>query len=599
MRLLLLIMTGIGFTMGLLCGLLLHLPADGLPANADRSSPLDASLHDNDNSFRSRRSFGDDPTGAAALLAEESASASAAKQRLEKLQFAQSLGQNSPQGSFLESGSVNRPSFQSRPNPQIDSNPFVSVGGGANNNRGPQSRPATSGLSSGQGGLGRAEPSGGRTVKNEEEKKDEEDQERGKATKDNNKKKQEQQEKNAYYENAGPSLPAAAKPVKSFTLRLKNTGGKFVVDSAVTRQGDEDTQAAGAPKVAARDGKRKAGQTDTEIQAHDDTKVDSSLGKFNRTSALDDIVSGVVWSKNLDDSCPQGFEPKEVASWRRKALGMQVVGMEEGCGRMQNRLVTFKDGSQACARYRLNTDQIQGEVYSYYLARLLNITNLAPAVLLPVDTLSPQWRTVHLEMSMAQWADGRLVVLTRWLHDLAPSYIPQELREDNRKLHPTLGILGRKSLPELCDLLQWSDLIVFDYLTANLDRLVNNMFNRQWNAEMMSNPAHNLERTKGGSLIFLDNESGLFHGYRLLEKYHGYHESLLNSLCVFRESTAKAVKVLHKSKSVAEELHKLFREGEIHHRHLPSIPEKNASVLQDRLAKVYDQIVKCEALYAR
>ena len=385
-----------------------------------------------------------------------------------------------------------------------------------------------------------------------------------------------------------------------------------MVDSAVRRHEDEDSavlEVKPAPAVGT-----AAGRADTETQTRGEKKDEaskvhpfsssssssSSSGTVNETSSLGDIVSaGVTWSRRLEDSCPPGFGANEVSSWRRKAAGMQVVGLEEGCGRMQNRLVTFKDGSRACARYRLNTDQIQGEVYSYYLARLLNLTNLAPAVLLPVDTLSPQWRSVHLEMSMAQWAAGRLVVLTRWLNDLAPSYIPPELREDDRKLHPTLGILGKKSLPELCDLLQWSDLIVFDYLTANLDRLVNNMFNRQWNAEMMNNPAHNLERTKGGSLVFLDNESGLFHGYRLLEKYHSYHESLLASLCVFRASTANAVKVLHKADSVGDELHKLFSEGEVHHRHLPSIPEKNVSVLKDRLAKVYDQIVKCEALYAR
>ena len=553
---LLLIMTGIGFTMGLLCGLLLHLPADGLPANADRST-IDAS---SDRSFRSRRSFSDDGAGLV--------DASAARQ-VEKPQPSPP-GQSSPGG---RSGSATGPSFQSPPNPEIGSNPFVS-GGGASDNRGPQSRP-TAGSSGRE--LGGAEPSS-RSVNDDREAKN-----RGEG-----------------YENA--ARPAAAKPIKSFTLRLKNTGEKFVVDSAVKRQEDEDTAYAAAPAAPAVAGRRTAGQTDSEIQTpgqRDDTKVDPSPGKLNKTPAVEDIVSGVLWSKTLDDSCPQGFEPEEVASWRRKAAGMQVVAMEEGCGRMQNRLVTFKDGSQACARYRLNTDQIQGEVYSYYLAQLLNITNLAPAVLLSVDTLSPQWRTVHLQMSMAQWADGRLVVLTRWLDGLAPSHIPPELREEDRKLHPTLGILGGKTVSELCDLLQWSDLIVFDYLTANLDRLVNNMFNRQWNAEMMSNPAHNLERTKDGSLVFLDNESGLFHGYRLLEKYHGYHESLLNSLCVFRESTAKAVKVLHKSKSVAEELHKLFSEGEIHHRHLPSIPEKNVSVLQDRLARVYDQIVKCEALYAR
>ncbi|KAK7107576.1 four-jointed box protein 1-like [Littorina saxatilis] len=550
MRLLLLIMTGIGFTLDLLCGLLLQLPADGLPANNNDNAISDAS-------YRSRRSFSDD-----------------------------SVVENSQPNSVHGAESARpagKQAFQPPTNPEIGSNPFVS-GVGAGHNGDPQS-----GSDNGQA-LSQAEPSG-QSVNGE----------RGGPA----------EKAGEGYEHKTPVPPTGqvpvTKPVTSFSLRLKNTGEKFVVDSAVKRQREEDTH---VDQPAPVEGAPAEGHSDPEIQTNThphqvdphNTKLTPSsktLQHHNKTSPLNDIVSGVLWSKHLDDSCPHsnGLEPKELASWRRKAAGMQVVGVEEGCGRMQNRLVTFKDGSKACARYRLNTDQIQGEVYSYYLARLLNITNLPPAVLLPVDTLSPQWRTVHLEMSMAQWADGRLVVLTRWLDNLNPSYIPQELREEDRKLHPTVDVLGKKNAQELCDLLQWSDLIVFDYLTANLDRLVNNMFNRQWNAEMMNNPAHNLERTKDGSLVFLDNESGLFHGYRLLEKYHSYHESLLNSVCVFRESTAKAVKVLHESKSVGEELHKLFTEGEVHHRHLPSIPEKNASVLKDRLARVYDQIVKCEKMY--
>lgn len=193
------------------------------------------------------------------------------------------------------------------------------------------------------------------------------------------------------------------------------------------------------------------------------------------------------------------------------------------------------------------------------------------------------------------------VCLYRWLPDLSPSHIPTELREDDRRLHPVVdgekGALGNKTHTELCDLLQWSDLIVFDYLTANLDRLVNNMFNRQWNAEMMNNPAHNLERTKGGGLVFLDNESGLFHGYRLLDKYRGYHDALLSSLCVFRRSTARAVKALYQSGDVGRRLEETLKEGEIHHKQLPSMPDKNVTQLKERLQKVYEQIVKCEALY--
>lgn len=312
---------------------------------------------------------------------------------------------------------------------------------------------------------------------------------------------------------------------------------------------------------------------------------------------MERLVNGVVWSTDVEDACPSGFHAREVASWRRKARDTQIVRVEEGCGRMQNRLVTFRDASKACARYRLNADQMQGEVYSHYLARLLNITNLPPAILLPVNTLSDQWRAVHLDVTMAQWADGRLVVLTQWLEGLTPAHIPQELRSDTRRLHPTRQVLAGKTGPELCELLQWSDLIVFDYLTANLDRLVNNMFNKQWNADMMNNPAHNLEKRQDGTLVFLDNESGLFHGYRLLDKYHDYHEALLASLCVFRERTARAVKALHRAGGVGQELHKLMAESEQHHRLLPPIPDNNARVLKVRLARVYDQIVKCEQLY--
>jgi four-jointed box protein 1 len=50
---------------------------------------------------------------------------------------------------------------------------------------------------------------------------------------------------------------------------------------------------------------------------------------------------------------------------------MKIVKMGDGCGRMQNRMLTFRDASKACARYRLNIDQMQGEIYSYYLKSVI------------------------------------------------------------------------------------------------------------------------------------------------------------------------------------------------------------------------------------
>nr|KAG5708933.1 hypothetical protein BaRGS_009342 [Batillaria attramentaria] len=568
-------MTGIGFTLGLLCGLLMQLPADGLPAsdNLNLNIISDASNHH----VRARRSAateGGDPGGSSDSAAQHEVSAN--------------NGESNPPHSLLSGGDlaggrVRKQAFQSPPNPVIAANPFVSGAQDRNNGGGETGRPEVADTVSGhvpaqaeRGGSGGEGPGDSHSESRSSGSS-------GQPGSGNQRGDPPQPLPHADGRDTQPGGEGQGQgqrrqePVTSFTLRLKKTGQKVVVDSAsqnVQTVPDDKAKAASA-------------------------SAGNSGASPGNSLPFDRIVTGVLWSPELEQSCPNGFNPRDVAAWRRKARGMQVVGVDEGCGRMQNRLVTFRDASKACARYRLNTDQIQGEVYSYYLARLLNVTNLPPAVMLPVDSLSDQWRAVHLDMSLAQWADGRLVVLTQWLDHLTPSHIPHELREDNRELHPTRDVLGRKTPEELCDLLQWSDLIVFDYLTANLDRLVNNMFNRQWNADMMNNPAHNLERTKDGSLVFLDNESGLFHGYRLLDKYHDYHESLLDSLCVFRERTVRAVKVLHRAGSVGEELQKLFVEGESHHRQLPSIPDKNVRVLKDRLGRVYDQIVKCEKLYGQ
>lgn len=316
-------------------------------------------------------------------------------------------------------------------------------------------------------------------------------------------------------------------------------------------------------------------------------------------SSISDIVNGILWSSELEQSCPKPFQLSEAEAWRRQVEELDIVKMEEGCGRMQNRLITFRDASRACARYRLNTDQIQGEIFSYYLARIFNVSNIPPTILARVDTLSPRWKTVHLQLSLAQWADAKLVVLTQHIGGLLPAHIPTEFREEGRRLEPTPTMLGSKSHSELCELVQWSDLLVFDYLTANLDRVINNMFNRQWNDQMMSSPAHNLEQQADGSLVFLDNESGLFHGYRLLEKYSSFHQSLLESLCVFRPSTAETIKRLYQSASVGEELHRLFASNEVLHKHLAVIPNKNLKILQHRIDDVYRQILRCEQRFSR
>jgi len=321
-----------------------------------------------------------------------------------------------------------------------------------------------------------------------------------------------------------------------------------------------------------------------------------------------EAVSGVFWTQAVEDLLPSGFDDQAAEQWRQFTRRKPVVRLEDGCGRMQNRLVTFENGTKSCCRYRQNYDQIQGEIFSFYLSRLLDLPNLPPSALGLVRPLDDQWNGVRSQLSLAQWAEERPVVFTQFLQHLEPAYIPAEFRgvgpTTGRQLHPPQVSSRSLQVPqqrhELLTLAQWSDLIVFDYLTANLDRMVNNLYNMQWNPQMMDSPAHNLARdTRTGLLVFLDNESGLLHGYRLLDKYEVYHKSLLDSLCVFRRSTVAALKSLQSKRDAGDRLRRLFDTHDAALTDfLPFLPDKSVKTLNHRIDRVLDQVQKCQSLYA-
>ncbi len=340
---------------------------------------------------------------------------------------------------------------------------------------------------------------------------------------------------------------------------------------------------------------RKRSSTDLRISLQASHAGDELKEQF---VTLSDIVQGVYWSPKMETFASTGFTDSQIKSWRKQVEEGRVWDMKEGCGRMQNRLVVLGDSVKACARYRINTDQMQGEIYSYYLGRLLGIHNIPPSILVIPDMTDPKWNIVIDAIRSAQWSSEKVAILTPWLESLQPTYIPRELRTNSKIIHNSMDLIHNRTVDDLLDLVQWSDLIIFDYLTANVDRVVNNMYNLQWNHDMMSNPAHNLEKsTKTNSLVFFDNESGLFHSYRLLDKYSDYHETLLHSLCIFKKSTADAIEIFYKTKSIGSELQKLYEKEEPLHGVLPRISERNVHTLQSRVDSVYNQIQSCKATY--
>lgn len=342
---------------------------------------------------------------------------------------------------------------------------------------------------------------------------------------------------------------------------------------------------------------------------NDDQRVESSVisqqqNKKSINSMSEWVENGVFWSKQIESLTPKGFSIEDDLKWIQSINASDVVEVSIGCGRMQNRLLKLSDNRRICVRYRKNNDQIQGEFFSFLLARILNIGNVPSSTMLVFQQHNQsglKWKKVKHKLREAQW-ETKPIVLTKHVDDLKPAFIPNAFRTSRRRLYPLRQNISSLNTSQLIELVQWSDLIVFDYLTANIDRVINNIINQRWNPEMMNSAAHNLLQTKSNLLLFLDNESGLFHGYRLLAKYEPIHKSLLEKLCIFRQSTIDNLEKLDQLdvKSMMELFSKHFRmhvlnyETRIQRTHLHLLPKNNIAILKKRIHQVIKQVHYCQ-----
>ncbi|KAF7702184.1 four-jointed box protein 1 [Silurus meridionalis] len=310
----------------------------------------------------------------------------------------------------------------------------------------------------------------------------------------------------------------------------------------------------------------------------------------NQTEQI--LEDGIFWSRSLEDGVSAGFGEEDARTWKQRVRRGRVVSLEPGCGRTSNQLATFADGSRACVRYGINPEQVQGETLSYYLAALLGITNVPPLALLRLD--GEQWTHVRGRMEALQWTPSAVVSLSEWIAELSPADVPAPFHRSGAGLLPLQPELQTKSKADLLELVQWSDLLLFDYITANFDRLVSNLFSLQWDAKAMERDASNLLRTPRGSLVFIDNEAGLVHGYRVLDMWEKYHGAALGSVCVFRRKTARRVAELHRRRDTRARLLQLYRDSEPLAHELGFLSDEHARILQVRIDTVHEHILHCK-----
>ncbi|XP_022082925.1 uncharacterized protein LOC110975090 [Acanthaster planci] len=337
-----------------------------------------------------------------------------------------------------------------------------------------------------------------------------------------------------------------------------------------------------------------------------------SLGRLVSMEGVPVIEDDLYWSAEIDTATPKGFSQRELDEWKDRISKQTVRSFEPGglekCGREKNRFIVLEDGSKLCARYRYPLlTSMTGELYSYHLARMLGLTNLPPLHLSVAATNSSFWRGQGSNFQDAGWQDGKVVMLTKWIEGLEKAFLPETLVQGPLSAGALENGWRNLTIGELSSLVQWSDLLVFDYLIAHFDRLTINLSGvKHYNdSAIMRSEVHNLvQHPHTKQLWIVDNESGLLDGYsfllsegnpnRLLQGE--LHEQLLEMTCVFRRSTAEAVRSLLAQPDPARLLTARVLEQDPVSRglfpELDRIP-RHAAVLRERLERLQGWFEEC------
>ncbi|XP_055946623.1 four-jointed box protein 1-like [Argiope bruennichi] len=324
------------------------------------------------------------------------------------------------------------------------------------------------------------------------------------------------------------------------------------------------------------------------------------------------VEDRIFWSDELEKNSPKGLEDSEAQAALLKLRASRVKRVEaptwNRCGRPKNQFVVFDDNSKACARYRAPHQYlVQGEVLSFYLARLLGITNVPAVALSAVKDFRGQWNRQNVKQNLmaSKWDNNSTVALIQWIENLERDKLPSLLLSSlmhNEILSANNGELLTLPVKKLVELLQWSDLIIFDYITGNYDRVASmqDAADKEKKPSIMQETIHNLVRSKiDGGLWLIDNESGLLDSYSLLYgpagqdgRFLAFHQQMLNSTCLFRRSTIERVRWLHQTGQAGRILLDLVTQLEPLFAPVERAEEVSGR-LQGRIGEVNEHVQRC------
>ncbi|XP_006813488.1 four-jointed box protein 1-like [Saccoglossus kowalevskii] len=213
----------------------------------------------------------------------------------------------------------------------------------------------------------------------------------------------------------------------------------------------------------------------------------------------------------------------------------------------------------AYVRYK-STCWLYGEVMAFYFSLVMCMNSVPPVILVRTDVTRRQWSDTFVQatVKLQGWAPTAPVSLMRWISNSSESLlIPSILVEGSGFLHPKNPQFEDIFIGDFNLLLQYTDMMVFDYITANNDRLVYHLFYYVLHNDtnMLTMTTHNLQ-IKDRRLWLVDNEGSFPIGYDFLDtKLYNlsmFFTNMLQSSCVFRKETAARVAMLHRHGNTAK-----------------------------------------------
>ncbi len=110
-----------------------------------------------------------------------------------------------------------------------------------------------------------------------------------------------------------------------------------------------------------------------------------------------------------------------------------------------------------------------------------------------------------------EWSPNAIVSLTEFIPNVTGVFIPLHLRkQQGGGLQLSAENISNMTVTYLVELMQWSDLIIFDYLTANFDRIVSHIFSLHGDARVMERTTNNLLKQSTDICFLLITRQGLF-----------------------------------------------------------------------------------------